>query len=218
MKYLGNTQSGSAGGDTASRNRFGQYIRRRAVPVNPATTFQLVQRARMSSNAAGWRALTDNQRAGWESLGTNITRSDSLGQTYTLNGFMAYTSVNNNRLDAGDAIVPDAPAVVTPVGLATVVLTLTAAAFSIAYTVTPLAAATRLFAFASPQVSAGRSFNGDFRLISVSAVAAASPLVILTAYTARLGVPVVGKRIFLSLATYNNGFIGAPFGVSQIVA
>jgi len=126
--------------------------------------------------------------------------------------------VNNNRLDAGDAVLSDAPAIVTPGQLATVTITLTAVALSIAYTATPLPAATRLFIFASPQKSAGRQFNGDYRLISVTAAAAASPHNLLAAYTARLGVPVVGQRIFFKLQTYNAGFIQTPFAVSQLVA
>lgn len=218
MKYLGDPSSGSYQGKTASRNRFGQYMRTRAIPVNPGTPTQLVQRARMGTNAAAWRSLTDAQRAGWLSLGEQISRTDALGQVYTMNGFMAYCSVNNNKLDAGDAIVSDAPALVTPPGLLTVTVTLTAAAFSIAYTATPLAAGVRLFAYISPQRSEGRKFEGDYRLIQVSAAAAASPLNVLAAYTARLGVPVVGNRIFLSLQTYQGGFLSAPFGLSQVVA
>lgn len=218
MKFLGPTSSGSDGGTTWSRNRFGQYTRRRAVPVQPRTPSQLNQRARMSLNAAAWRALTDAQRAGWLSLGLMISRNDSLGQSYTLNGFGAYCSVNNNNLQAGNAAVSDAPAIVTPPDLLTATVTLTTAAFSIAYTATPLAAGVRLFARCSPQQSAGRKFNGDYRLISVSAAAAASPLVILTPYTAKFGVPVVGNRIFMSLQTYQAGFLSSPFSVSQIVA
>jgi hypothetical protein len=218
MKYLGNTQSGSEGGTTASRNRYGQYLRRRAVPVQPRTPAQLNQRARMSTNAAAWRALTDAQRAGWSDLGSQITRSDSLGQSYTLNGFGAFCSVNNNLLDAGDSALTDAPPIITPPDLLTATVTLTAAAFSIAYTATPLGAGIRLFTFASPQQSAGRKFNGDYRLTQISAAAAASPANILTAYTAKFGVPVVGNRIFLSLQTYKGGFKGAPFNVSQVVA
>lgn len=218
MKYLGDTQSGSRGGHTASRNRFGQYYRRRAVPVQPGTPFQLNQRARMTTNAAAWRALTDAQRAGWLALGLNMTRTDSLGQSYDLNGFLAYCSVNNNRLDAGDAVVSDAPAIVTPADLISATITLTSVAFSVAYTATPLAAANRLFIFASPQRSAGRKFNGDYRLIAVTAAAAASPSNILAAYTARLGVPVTGNRIFISLQTYQAGFKGSPFNVSQVIA
>jgi len=81
-----------------------------------------------------------------------------------------------------------------------------------------LGAGVRLFIFASPQRSAGVSFNGDYRLIAVTAAAAASPADIFSAYSARLGTPVVGNRIFLSLQTYEDGFKGSPFGVSQVVA
>lgn len=218
MKYLGETRSGSMAGDTASRNRFGQYYRRRAVPVQPRTVAQLTMRARMATNAAAWRGLTANQRAGWADLGLSMLRTDGLGNQYDLNGFLAYCSVNNNKLDAGDAVVSDAPAIVTPPDLLTVTLTLTAAAFSVAYTATPLGAGVRLFLFASPQRSAGRTFEGDYRLIAVTAAAAASPHNLLAAYSAKFGVPVVGNRIFLSLATYQGGFKGSPFPVSQVVA
>lgn len=218
MKYLGDPRSGSYQGMTASRNRFGQYMRTRASPVQPRTSPQLNQRARMTTNAAAWRALTDAQRAGWLSLGLSITRTDSLGSSYSMNGFMAYCSVNNNKLDAGDAAVSDAPAIVTPGDLISATVTLTAAAFSIAYTATPLAAGVRLFIWVSPQKSAGRFFNGDYRLLSVTAAAAASPANVLAAYTARFGVPVVGKRIFIGLQTYNGGFKGSPFNVAQVVA
>jgi len=193
-------------------------MRSRATPVQPNTVAQLNQRARMTTNAAAWRALTDAQRAGWLSLGLAISRTDSLGSAYTLNGFAAYCSVNNNKLDAGDAAVSDAPAIVTPADLLTVTITLTAAAASIAYTATPLAAGVRLFVWVSAQKSAGRKFNGDYRLLAVTAAAAASPANILTAYTSKFGVPVVGNRIFFSVETYQSGFKGSPFNVSQVVA
>lgn len=218
MKFLDVPQSGSEAGTTSSRNRFGQYRRTRAIPVNPNSTPQGNVRARTSTNAAAWRALTSSQRAGWASLGSLITRTDALGQTYTMTGFMAYMSVNNNNLAAGNAVVSDAPSLATPAALITATVTLTNAAFSIAYTTTPLATGVRLFAFCGPQRSAGRNFEGDYRLISVSAAAAASPFVILTAYTARLGVPVTGNKIFMSLQTYVSGFLSAPFLVAQVVA
>jgi hypothetical protein len=142
---------------------------------------QAAARARLALNASAWRALTDAQRVGWESLASQIQRHDSLGQSYTLNGFGAYVSVNNNNIAAGNAAVSDAPANTTPDALLTAVLTLGAAAFSVAYTATPLPAGARLFSFASPQRSAGRNFENDYRLIAVSAAAAASPANILAA-------------------------------------
>jgi hypothetical protein len=103
----------------------------------------------------------------------------------------------------------------------TATVTLTAVAFSVAYTATPLAAGVRLFIWVSPQRSAGVNFNGDYRLLTVTAAAAASPANILAAYTAKFGVPVVGNKIFLSLETYasnTGGFKGSPFNVAQVVA
>lgn len=217
MKFLGPSSSGSEAGTTWSRNRFGQYTRRRAMPVQPRTSFQLNQRALQTTNATAWRALTDAQRAGWKSLGLQMTRTDALGQTYDLNGFLAFCSINNNLAAAGDATISTAPAIVTPADLTTATITLSSVAFSVAYTATPLAAGNRLFIRCSPQQSAGRAFNGDYRLISVTAAAAASPANILAAYTARFGAPVTGNRIFTSLQTYDSGFLGSPFAVAQVV-
>lgn len=218
MKQLMPPSSGSHDAMTASRNRFGQYWRKRATPVNPSSVPQMTVRSRMATNAAAWRALTDVQRAGWASLGEMMPRTDSLGQVYTLTGFAAYCSVNNNLATVGDSLVSAAPALATPPDLATVTLTLTSAAFSVAYTATPLAAGNRALIFASPQRSAGRSFEGDYRLIAVTAAAAASPADIFSAYSARLGTPVTGNRIFVKVITQELGFQGSPFGVSQVVA
>lgn len=218
MKYLGNPQSGSYQGLTASRNRSGQYFRTRATPVNPNSSFQVAVRTRMATNASAWRLLTATQRAGWSDLGAMISRTDSLGQSYTLNGFMAYCAINNNRLAAGDAVLSDAPIYTEPTPIASITPTITAASFSLAYTATPLPAATRLFWYAGPQRTAGRSFEGDMRLISVTAAAAASPTNLLASYQARFGVPVTGNRIFISGVTYNGGFVAQPLLVSAVVA
>lgn len=218
MKFLDVPRSGSYQGITSSRNRFGQYIRTRATPVNPGSSQQGVVRARMSLNATGYRALTDAQRAGWEALALLMSRTDSLGQAYTMNGFSAYCSVNNNKLAAGDVVVSDAPAMTAPVNIVTATVTLTAIAFSIAYTATPLSAATKLFVYCSPQRTAGRAYESDYRLIGVSAAALASPFAITTLYAPRLGIPVVGNRIFMAFHAYNGGFRSGPLKMSQVVA
>jgi hypothetical protein len=147
-----------------------------------------------------------------------MVRSDSLGQSYTLQGNQAYASVNNNRVLSGLAVVADAPALVTPPALLTATITLTSASLSIAYTATPLAAATYLAVFASPQRSAGRNYESDFRFIKLSAAAAASPLVALAEYTAKFGVPVSGNRIFFSLVTINLGFESGALITSAVVS
>ena len=172
----------------------------------------------MATNAQAWRLLTANQRAGWADLGAQISRDDTLGQAYTLNGFMAYCMVNNNRLAAGDTVTADAIIYTVPSPLLTLTPTITAASFSLAYTTTPLPAATRAFWYIGPQRTAGRSFEGDLRLVNVTAAAAASPTNVLAAYSARFGAPVTGNRIFIAGATYNAGFLSQPLLVSAVVA
>lgn len=218
MKVLVPPQSGSQAGTTASRNRFGQYTRTRATPVNPGSSAQGLVRARMAANSAAWRGLTSAQRSGWMSLGQSMVRTDSLGQSYSLQGNQAYASVNNNRVLCGLSAVDDAPGLVTPEALLTATITLTAAAFSIAYTVTPLPAATYLAVFVSPQRSAGRAYESDYRFVKLSSAAQASPLAILTEYTAKFGVPVVGNRIFLSLVCINLGFESGALVTSAVVS
>jgi hypothetical protein len=133
-----------------------------------------------------------------------------------MSGFQCYCSINQNRLDAGDAVLADAPAIVTPVALLTATITLGGGVVSVAFTTSPLPAGTRLFGFCSPQRSAGRSFEGTYRLIGVSAAAATSPLVLSTAYIARFGTPVTGNRVFFKLITYNGGFVSGPLFTSQV--
>lgn len=218
MKILDVPQSGSIAGSTSSRNRFGQYRRTRATPVNPNTSAQSAARTRLADNSANWRGITDAQRMGWGSLGAMIQRQDSLGQTYTLTGFQAYVSVNNTLMASGDAPVDDAPALDTPAVIATAAITLSDVAFSIAYTPTPLGAGEKLFIFASPQRSAGRTFENDYRLITVTAAAAASPANILADYTAKFGVPVTGNKVCLSLQVMRNGFLSGAFLTAAVVA
>ena len=218
MKFLDTPRSGSYQSITASRNRYGQYLRSRATPVNPRSSAQGAARGRLSANAAAWRGLTSAQRAGWGALASQMSRTDALGTGYVLNAFGAFLSVNNNLLLVGSARVSDAPALVTPSTPDSVTLTLTASAFSVAYTPTPLGAGTRLLAYASPQRSSGRSFEGDLRFTLASTAAQASPLVLTTAYAARFGTPIAGNRVFCSFHTMVAGFRSGPLAISQVVA
>lgn len=129
MKYTPSALLGplsrSAGSTTASHNRFGTYLRNRVIPTNPNTTKQAAARATMASLSAGWRALSAGNRAGWTALGSQMTRLDTLGNSYTLTGLQAYTSVNRNLLTVGGAVSPTAPTFLTPTTLTLLTLTAT---------------------------------------------------------------------------------------------
>jgi hypothetical protein len=217
MKIIDIPRSGSYREITSSRNRYGQYVRTRAIPCQPESSYQGAVRSRLSGNAAAWRVLTASQRAGWADLASSMIRVDSLGQSNALTGFQAYCSVNCENLAAGNAVVSDAPTFQTPSSITTVTITLSATVLSIAYTPTPLGTGERMFTWVSLQRSAGRSFEGDLRLLAVSAAAAASPADLFTAYQSRFGTPIVGRRVFFKFRRYYLGFLSGPLGTSQVV-
>ena len=218
MKILDVPRSGSYQGITSSRNRFGQYVRTRATPVNPASEAQLAIRADFGGNASAWRALTPTQQAGWASLGEQIVRTDSLGQAYTLTGFAAFISVNTARLSVGDSVLDDAPFLAPPEALTSISASIGPASASVTFTPTPLTAEERAIILVSPQRSAGRMYEGDLRVLLATTTAGASPVDILSAYSARFGTPVVGAKIFVGGQKYNNGFLSPMLMTSAIVA
>lgn len=104
------TGSGSIGGATASRNKGGQYFRRRAIPTNPATEQQQAVRNGLASLTNAWsNTLTDAQRAAWDVYAFNVAWIDSLGQSIKLSGQQMYIRSNVPRLQAGLARVQAGP-------------------------------------------------------------------------------------------------------------
>lgn len=199
MKYIGAPQSGSQADTVASRNRGGQYYRNRAMPTQPNSAAQINQRARLTTNAAGWRGLTDAQRAAWTAFGNSFTVTDSLGQSRNLTGAQCYTKVNCVNQLNGDAIVSTPPAL--PSFVACTATGLTATAGTPVFTIqgaTP-AGTTKHMVYASPQRSAGVSFENDFRWLQTSTTYTTGSLDIKTAYTAKFGALIAAKKIFVKV-------------------
>lgn len=90
--------SGKQGGTVASRNRYGQYFRQFAMPVNPATDAQTAARARLTQASQGWRALSDAQRALWTDYANLTPVLNRVGDSIILSGQAMYVKVNAFRL------------------------------------------------------------------------------------------------------------------------
>lgn len=208
--------SRSAGSLTFAHNKFGAYFRNRVIPTNPVTGPQTAVRVDFGDHSSNWRALTQAQRDVWIAYGLNYVKTDSLGQTYSLTGLQAYVSVNRNLATYGLAAISAPGLYSPPSGLATAVGTADTAlggSFDVAYTATPLAANTKLFIFATRPLSAGINFqpNSAFKLIHVSAAAAASPADIFAEYTAIYGsLGVAGDKILLKALVVNSLGLAAP--------
>lgn len=104
--------SGSVGGTTYSRNRFGMYIRNKSNPVNPATARQSAVRGVMTSLVNEWtNTLTPAERLAWGDYGKTTPYTDVFGNAITLTGQMEYIRTNSLVNQSGSASITAAPVI-----------------------------------------------------------------------------------------------------------
>lgn len=102
--------SGSVGGLTYSRNRGGQYTRRRAIPSNPSSERQGIARENLAAAVSAWtNDLTSAERTAWASYAQSTPFVDSLGQQIILSGQQMYVRTYTSRIIAGLDPVNTAP-------------------------------------------------------------------------------------------------------------
>jgi len=101
--------SGSVGGTTFARNRYGAYARARVKPKNPKSVRQMLIRNGLGSMKSLWADLTQPQRQAWDTYGDNVTMANKLGQAIKLSGWNHFVRVNQARVGAGIATVGGAP-------------------------------------------------------------------------------------------------------------
>ena len=195
MKILDIPRSGSYRDITSSRNRFGQYVRTRAVPVNPQSVAQSAARSRLATFSSLWRSLDETSKAGWAALAGQLPRTDSLGQTYYMTGPELFVGVQAT-LD----VMGSSPSLTAPAFPAFVENPATSAAVSAgAATLTHGAIGTEeeLLVFATPPMSGGRNYFSDYRFIAKVAPKTAGSFDWTSAYLAKFGAPSDGSAIGL---------------------
>lgn len=107
---LGADFSGSIGSTTASRNRFGPYLRTKAIPVNPNTVRQQTVRAEFATMVNLWNnTLTQAERDAWVLWADNTTILGKDGSPINITGQNAYVRFNVIRRQIGEVRVDTAP-------------------------------------------------------------------------------------------------------------
>lgn len=102
--------SGSIAGLTGSHNRGGMYFRARTIPTNPATAFQVAVRNIMGQLTSAWMSvLTSVQRAHWQTYDDNVTLINPLGDPIHIGALPHFIRSNVGRMQAGFALIADAP-------------------------------------------------------------------------------------------------------------
>jgi len=212
MKYLGNPQSGSQAGTTASHNSAGQYLRSRRAPVQPVGTGRRAFiKAAFGAAASAWAALSAINQAGWVSFAAGHPITDALGQSITLTGQQMFVAVGTQLLNCGAALPTVAPLTGTVYTVGAPTFTVVSAG---AITLTPTGAGAAadylLYAFSAPQ-SGGVLFCKTFWQAGHVAGNSTTAIVATTAYHTQFGVPAVGQRVFCKVTPVSQyGVTGTP--------
>lgn len=89
---------GKLGGQVASKNRAGAYVRTKVTPSNPQTESQSVARSILAVLSKNWSSrLTDEQRTAWveASASGEWNKTDVFGNSRKPSGFNLYVGMNS---------------------------------------------------------------------------------------------------------------------------
>ena len=205
-------KSGAVGPTVYQGSRHGTVERIRTMPTNPNTRYQQNVRSVMAAVASEWRGLTDEVRAGWKALASQMPGN--------LTGFQAYVQINATLVNAGKPKLeepPEIPAfgITTAPGLAaddapSIKLN------QLACTVAP----DSFIIQAAPPLLAGRSsFGAAWRNLQVlpGHAAPAADVDLTAAYTARFGQLKAGQRIGVRVFAMKDGFKGVPLAFETLI-
>lgn len=208
MKVLDIPSSGSVNWRTASRNRNGQYIRNRSIPVQPRSTAQLAVRGYLIDAAQAWRMLSSDDRLAWKTFGSLHPKTDALGQSNAPTGEQAYVGVNAVRLLLGQTFLSTPPA--EPDFSAFAEGTLSSVDGTVLVTGFACPVGGQVMVYASKPASPGRAFFGPALFLQASTVDQITPMDITAQLTARWGTPPDGSIVQIIQVPVVNGIKGAP--------
>ena len=218
MKILDIPQSGKRGLNVSEGGRNGQISRILAIPSNPRSDAQMAVRHALSSMAAKWRTLTEEQRLAWIAAAKGRKSAPRLGQSGPLTGSQLFAKINCSLATLGtDPVLvpppfPEFPG--NPAGALQITNTGGAISLKLACPSTPLPSTT---VRGAPPCSQGKYCVEDYRILGVLPTPAQGACDITSLYTARYGVPAVGSKVFIRVNQNVNGWEDIPVQTSAIV-
>ena len=217
MKTLAGPQSGAQGDMVASRNRSGQFLRKRVSPRNPRTAAQRRARDNMRTFSRLWNQLTQAQRSAWCAAACNVLSRPKLGKSRPLDGQKFFNKINTVLAICGLEPLLDPPPRPEFGPNRVVALTATNGPGAIALKLS-LREAPRedIMVFASPPCNAGRSYCSNFGFIGLLPAADESISHITRLYLRKLRewkklkryrhVALAGSRVFVRAVQQVNGW------------
>ena len=184
-------------------------------PAHPGTD---ERRDILSRVAARWRALTEAQRAAWMAAAKEARSNPRLGQSGTLSGFLLFTKINCTLAQFGQEQVdaPPAQPQFPDLAPANLVITNTGGVIALKLTCPTNPGENTIIRGAEP-VSQGRETCSDFRVLGTCPAPALGSADITGLYTARYGVPPVGKKVYVQVNQFVDGWESLPVTFWAIV-
>lgn len=191
---------GKIGGQVASKNRSGAYMRTKVTPSNPQTAAQLAVRSILAGLSSGWRGLTQDQRDGWNGAVNDFQKTNVFGDITTPTGKNLYTRLNASLQSVGLSVISSAPSPDEVIECTIPNFAFTLAPTTAAINVTNLDSNMKYQVIATAPVSAGKSFvKSEYRQIGTMLSTDTQPFDIATAYTDKFGTPAEGKKVFVKV-------------------
>ena len=102
---------GKLGGQVASKNRAGAYIRTKVTPVNPQTSYQSVVRQRLASLSKEWANLDEKNRIQWNNSANSgeWNKNDIFGDARRPTGKNLFTGLNLVSLETTNTLLVNVP-------------------------------------------------------------------------------------------------------------
>lgn len=216
---------GKQGGQVASKNRFGPYLRNKVTPVNRNTSFQAAVRAAFGSFASGWSGtLSEAERQSWMAFSALNPFTNIFGDKRFLTGQNSYIQANAALANAGLTAVTDPPTT-TQTGIIGDIVLAAASGGGGTLTLTTnevdVDAGSKIQVYATPLLSEGINFvKSELRYIGTFA-SAGSPYNIKAAWVAKFGTfpAVAGKKIFVAAQILTTqGVLSVPSITADVVA
>jgi len=167
----------------------------------------LTVRDNLSRVAARWRALQETQRAAWMAAAKDAMSNPRLNQSGSLSGFQLFAKINCTLVQFGQDQVDAPPAQPQFPALAPQNLVIANASGAITLKVTcPTSPGQNTIVRASAPLSAGRETCSDFRVLGTCPAPVQGSADITSLYTARYRVPPVGKKVYVQINQFVDGW------------
>jgi hypothetical protein len=218
MKTLDGPQIGAHGEVVASRNHYGQHLRKKGHPKKLLTAARLQSDTAMRIVAEAWNNLTDEHRDRWYVAGPYVPSRKVFGKAGRLDGRGFFFKANLPRARLGQELLPEPPAQAGFGRNPAVAFIITNDKWDFAMELTLARAPTEeIMLWASPPCNAGKKRNWDYRVLGLLQTPVEGVNNFRRLYVKRFGVPPVGKRVFVRIRQQTNGWRGDPWEGSAVV-